>query len=226
MVGGIGPAEPLSPAGSARRSSEPSKRRLSRRQSARPRGRPPAGQGPRQAAHRLRGHRRAGRRGRRARAARPRAVERPGGEPSAPSRNEPPPTASSRATRRHVRLLLAENVGPDFYKVNPGDYPTGRGSRVAVDLAVENAACADRRPRPSPTASGFVPPPEDERILRKIRLTSRRLTTVHARRSSTRKAPPRDELAAPPSQGRAARHRPQPARHGARRMQRPRRPTT
>src|SRR5580765_7844584 len=36
-----------------------------------------------------------------------------------------------------VRLLLPENVDPEFYKVSPGGNPAGFGSLVAVDLAVE-----------------------------------------------------------------------------------------
>ena len=60
---------------------------------------------------------------------------------------------------QHVRLLLAENVGQDFYEVNPGSVPTGRGSSdVAVDLAIANAL-RESRPRRSPTASASCLPP-------------------------------------------------------------------
>src|SRR5687767_10954151 len=41
---------------------------------------------------------------------------------------------------RNIRRLLVENPGPDFYVVNPGIVPRGRGkSDVAVDQAVRNA---------------------------------------------------------------------------------------
>ena len=42
---------------------------------------------------------------------------------------------------RHIRLLLVENPGPDFFEVNPGVVlPKGRGrSSVAIDLAAKNA---------------------------------------------------------------------------------------
>ena len=75
-----------------------------------------------------------------------------------------------------VRGLLAENVGSDYYKVNVGGTPGGR-SAVTVDLAVVNqlariraATFADRL--------GFMPPAEDEGVLRRIRSKSRRLSAV------------------------------------------------
>jgi signal transduction histidine kinase len=77
-----------------------------------------------------------------------------------------------------VRLLLAENPGRAFYEVWPGGFPTGRGlSAVAVDLAILNLL-ARIRPATLPDRLGFVPPAEDERVLRKIRLKSGRLSTV------------------------------------------------
>jgi signal transduction histidine kinase len=77
-----------------------------------------------------------------------------------------------------VRLFLAENVAGGFYEVNPGGFATGRGaSIVAVDLAVENQVA-----RIAPTTHvdrlGFVPPAQDERVLRGIRSKSERLSTV------------------------------------------------
>jgi signal transduction histidine kinase len=76
----------------------------------------------------------------------------------------------------HVRLLLAENVDPDFYKVWPGGQPTGSG-RVAVDKALVNQL---ERIGPStlPDRLGFVPPAEDENILREIRVTSDQLSAL------------------------------------------------
>ena len=76
----------------------------------------------------------------------------------------------------HVRLLLAENVDPDFYLVWPGGQPTGSG-RVAVDKALVNEL---ERIGPStlPDRLGFVPPAEDESVLREIRVTSGRLSAL------------------------------------------------
>jgi signal transduction histidine kinase len=77
-----------------------------------------------------------------------------------------------------IRLLLAENVDPAFYKVNPGGRPTGRGaSAVRVDLAVANQV-ARIGPGTHADRLGFVPPAEDEGFLRRIRVTSGRLSTV------------------------------------------------
>ncbi len=78
----------------------------------------------------------------------------------------------------HVRQLLPENVGPDFYKVNPGGFPRGRGtSSVAVDQAVENLL-ARIGPATLADGLGFVPPAEDESVLSKIRAKSRQLRGV------------------------------------------------
>jgi signal transduction histidine kinase len=77
-----------------------------------------------------------------------------------------------------VRLLLAENPERAFYEVWPGGFPTGRGlSEVAVDLAILNLL-ARIAPGTLPDSLGFVPPAEDERVLRQIRLKSGRLSTV------------------------------------------------
>ena len=76
----------------------------------------------------------------------------------------------------HVRLLLAENVDSDFYLVWPGGQPTGSG-RVAVDKALVNEL---ERIGPStlPDRLGFVPPAEDESVLREIRAISGRLSAL------------------------------------------------
>jgi signal transduction histidine kinase len=77
-----------------------------------------------------------------------------------------------------VRELLAENVADDFYKVNPGGSPTHRGaSAIRVDQAVANLL-ARIRPATLPDELGFAPPPEDELVLRRIRLKSGGLTRV------------------------------------------------
>jgi signal transduction histidine kinase len=78
----------------------------------------------------------------------------------------------------NVRLLLAENVGPEYYRVQPGGIPIGRGrSSIAVDLAVENLL-ARIVPRTLVDSLGFVPPPDDERVLSTIRLKTKRLNAV------------------------------------------------
>ena len=79
----------------------------------------------------------------------------------------------------HVRLLLAENVALDFYKIWPGGLPPGRGARgrVAVDQAVANEL-ARIGPATLPDRLGFVPPAEDESVLREIRLKSGGLSTL------------------------------------------------
>jgi len=79
---------------------------------------------------------------------------------------------------QNVRLLLTENPGQDFFEVNPGWVPTGRGlSDVAVDQAIANAL------RRIPAATlvdrlGFVPPAEDRRVLRRIRAKIDQLAVV------------------------------------------------
>jgi signal transduction histidine kinase len=79
---------------------------------------------------------------------------------------------------RSIRLLLVENPGPDFYKVNPGIVPIGRGtSDVAIDQAVRNALFRID-PATRVESLGFVPPREDRRVLREIRAKSERLSTV------------------------------------------------
>ena len=77
----------------------------------------------------------------------------------------------------HVRLLLAENVALDFYKINPRTAP-GRGeSAVRVDLAVASAL-ARIGPATRVDGLGFEPPAADEDVLRRIRLKSGRLAAV------------------------------------------------
>jgi signal transduction histidine kinase len=79
---------------------------------------------------------------------------------------------------RQIRLLLAENPDPGFYTVWPRSLPRGREpSAVAIDLAVLSAL-ARIGPATLPDGLGFVPPAEDEMVLRKIRLTNNRLTAV------------------------------------------------
>jgi signal transduction histidine kinase len=78
----------------------------------------------------------------------------------------------------HVRLLLAENVASDFYAVNQAKPPRPSGREAAaVDKAVANAV-ALIGPATSSVRLGFVPPAEDEGVLRRIRAKSARLATV------------------------------------------------
>ena len=188
------------------------------RQSCRPRGRPPAGQGPHQAARRVRGHCRAGRRGRPARSARPRAVERQGGR-LGPLQQRASAYGKLQSDASHVRGLLAENVGG--FSGRPGNNRTvaghdGRDSRRCRPGGRERAR-ADRARDPRPTASDSCLTAEDEGVLRQIRAKSDRLSTVMRgdHRIANGRCSACRGLAAPPSQGRAARHRPQSARDGA-----------
>jgi signal transduction histidine kinase len=76
----------------------------------------------------------------------------------------------------NVRLLLAENVAIDPFRVPAPPALRGRTSRE-VDQAVVSAVV-----RIGPTTQvdslGFDPPAEDEAVLRRIRATSGRLSTV------------------------------------------------
>jgi signal transduction histidine kinase len=77
-----------------------------------------------------------------------------------------------------VRVLLAENVAGDFYRLsNPGLRPRTGRERTAVDQAAVNAL-ARISPATSAISLGFVPPAEDERVLRQIRAKIGRLATV------------------------------------------------
>jgi len=74
-----------------------------------------------------------------------------------------------RSDARHVRLLLSGNVAGDFSEVLTGRRLEDRGSgSLQVDLAIASAV-AEIPPSTRPDILGFVPPPEEERSLRKIR---------------------------------------------------------
>jgi signal transduction histidine kinase len=77
-----------------------------------------------------------------------------------------------------VRLLLAENVSADFYKLNNPSLPlhTGR-TATAVDQATVNAL-ARIGPATVVQSLGFVPPAADERVLRRIRAKARQLSAM------------------------------------------------
>jgi signal transduction histidine kinase len=77
-----------------------------------------------------------------------------------------------------VRLLMTENPGQDFFEVNPGWVPKGRGlSDLAIDQAVANALV---RIPPATLVDrlGFVPPAQDRRVLRRIRAKTNELSAV------------------------------------------------
>jgi signal transduction histidine kinase len=77
-----------------------------------------------------------------------------------------------------ARLLLAENPGQDFHGVNNPNVRTPNGREVVpVDQAVESTL-ARIGPATAFDRLGFVPPEEDKRILRRIRLTAERLSVL------------------------------------------------
>jgi signal transduction histidine kinase len=84
-----------------------------------------------------------------------------------------------RSDALHVRLLLSENVAGDFHKSLGADVLTeGRRAGVlAVDQAIANAV-AEIPPSTFPDILQFVPPPEDERFLRRIRARAGQLSEV------------------------------------------------
>ena len=92
-----------------------------------------------------------------------------------------------RSDALRVRLLLTQNVAGDFNRFwgesaidvfGTEERPEARAaSRLAVDLAIVNAV-AEIPPSTFPDILGFVPPPEDERYLRRIRATGAQLSTV------------------------------------------------
>jgi signal transduction histidine kinase len=83
-----------------------------------------------------------------------------------------------RSDALHVRLLLAQNVGGDFYKNFPdlNKHDVGPGG-LAIDRAIASAV-AQIPASTFPDNLGFRPPPEDERYLSRIRATSGQLTNV------------------------------------------------
>ena len=78
----------------------------------------------------------------------------------------------------HVRLLLAQNVGGDFYKNFPDMNKDAVGAGgLAIDRAIASAVALIPAST-FPDNLGFVPPPEDEPYLNRIRATSGQLTQV------------------------------------------------
>jgi len=79
---------------------------------------------------------------------------------------------------QHVRLLLAQNVGGDFYKNFPDMNKNAVGAGGLARDQVTASAVALIPASTFPDNLGFVPPPEDERYLRRIRATGGQLTHV------------------------------------------------
>ena len=96
-----------------------------------------------------------------------------------------------RSDALHVRLLLAQNVGGDFYKNFPdlNKHDVGPGG-LAIDRAIASAV-AQIPASTFPDNLGFRPPPEDERYLSRIRATSGQLTNVVREIVEAGGAPPR-----------------------------------
>ena len=83
-----------------------------------------------------------------------------------------------RSDALHVRLLLSGNVAGDFSEVLTGRRLKDRGSGgLQVDLAIASAV-AEIPPSTRPDILGFVPPPEEERSLRKIRAKGAELSKL------------------------------------------------
>jgi signal transduction histidine kinase len=76
----------------------------------------------------------------------------------------------------HVRALLAQNLGDDFYEIWPGGDPGDAADPVAVDLLVMDAV---ERVGAQTTVDrlGFTPPLGDRETLRSISLQAERLAT-------------------------------------------------
>ena len=107
----------------------------------------------------------------------------------------------------------------------PAAIPTDRGTSASPSTWRSRTCLRGSRPRTLVDSLGFVPPPRRSACLHEIRLTSGRLSTVLEEIDPTGRRRPAS-LQRPPSQGRAARHRPQPARRRCSPMKRRRRPTT
>jgi signal transduction histidine kinase len=83
-----------------------------------------------------------------------------------------------RSDALHVRLLLSENVAGDFHKSLGAEGLTAGGAgALAVDQAIASAV-AEIPPSTFPDVLLFVPPPEDESFLRRIRARAGQLSEV------------------------------------------------
>ena len=77
----------------------------------------------------------------------------------------------------HVRALLSQNVGDDFYKVWPGADPGDAADPIAVDLLVMDAVIGVGA-ETNVDRLGFAPPTDDAETLRSIRSTAEGLSEV------------------------------------------------
>ena len=77
----------------------------------------------------------------------------------------------------HVRALLAQNVGDDFYEVWPGADPGDAADPVAVDLLVMDAVIGVGA-KTNVDRLGFAPPADDTETLRSIRSKAQRLSAL------------------------------------------------
>jgi hypothetical protein len=95
----------------------------------------------------------------------------------------------------NIRVLLAENVAGDFYRLNNPALALPRGrDPTSVDEAAASAL-ARIGPATSSVALGFVPPREDQRVLAAIRAKSARLSrVVHAMVASDKRGPSREQI--------------------------------
>jgi signal transduction histidine kinase len=97
-----------------------------------------------------------------------------------------------RSDASHVRLLLAQNVGGDFYKVFPDlNKQEARSRGPAVDDRAIASAAAQIPASTFPDNLGFRPPREDQRFLRRIRATSAQLAEVLRELVAANRAAPR-----------------------------------
>jgi signal transduction histidine kinase len=84
-----------------------------------------------------------------------------------------------RSDAGHVRGLLAENVGSDYYKVFPAEATKQDASTGSLRIDKAIASAVARIPASTfPDNLGFRPSAEDEPFLRRIRATSKRLSNV------------------------------------------------
>ena len=123
-----------------------------------------------------------------------------------------------RSDAGHVRGLLAENVGGDYYKIYPvfGSKQDSSAGSLRIDQAIASAVALI----PASTFRdnlGFRPSAEDEPFLRRIRATGNQLSKVMAEVIELDRADP-DEGYVPSRAGRADRDRPQPGMRRSSRM--------
>ena len=83
-----------------------------------------------------------------------------------------------RSDTSHVRLLQAQNVGGDYYTVFPDQNEEEIAAAGPVVDRFIASAVALIRASTFPDQLGFRPPPEDEAVLRRIRVTGEQLSSL------------------------------------------------